>query len=258
MSERKRKRGPANDLDQVLAKCRGLKEELRKKASIKVDLPDDVPSAIVEVNELSSSEVIEGIEGIALRITEQVLAKKGFSMDIPSRAASVCRLDLSFSLMPFMIKLTFLFFGSLLQNQIYVKAWDRIVLGEKRSARNFMNVKESRKSAITLRVMQLLHAVLNKRIHITKRDLFYTDVKLFVDQAESDGVLDDVATMIGCTRSDLHVVASDKGLVVGRIQFGEDGDPIDCTRMGVGGKGKSSKISILVSKYIFQSSNQKY
>lgn len=84
--------------------------------------------------------------------------------------------------------------------------------------------------------MQLLYSVLTKRIHITKRDLFYTDVKLFVDQAESDGVLDDVATMIGCTRSNLHVVASDKGLVVGRIQFEEDGDPIDCTRMGVGGK----------------------
>jgi len=84
--------------------------------------------------------------------------------------------------------------------------------------------------------MQLLHAVLSKRIHITKRDLFYTDVKLFVEQGESDVVLDDVATMIGCTRSNLHVVASDKGLVVGRIQFEEDGDPIDCTRMGVGGK----------------------
>jgi meiotic recombination protein SPO11 len=74
------------------------------------------------------------------------------------------------------------------------------------------------------------------KIHITKRDLFYTDVKLFVDQSESDGVLDDLACMIGCTRSNLHVVASDKGLVVGRIQFEEDGDEIDCTKMGVGGK----------------------
>lgn len=79
-------------------------------------------------------------------------------------------------------------------------------------------------------------AVLVKRIHITKRDLFYTDVKLFVDQAESDGVLDDVATMIGCTRTNLHVVASDKGLVVGRLRFTEDGDEIDCSKMGVGGK----------------------
>jgi meiotic recombination protein SPO11 len=79
-------------------------------------------------------------------------------------------------------------------------------------------------------------AVLIKRIHITKRDLFYTDVKLFVDQADSDGVLDDLSTMIGCTRSNLNVVASDKGLVAGRIQFEEDGDAIDCTKMGVGGK----------------------
>ena len=35
----------------------------------------------------------------------------------------------------------------------------------------------------------------------------------------------------------LHaVVASEKGVVVGRLSFREDGDAIDCTRMGVGGK----------------------
>ena len=38
------------------------------------------------------------------------------------------------------------------------------------------------------------------------------------------------------TRTSLHVVASDKGLVVGRIQYREAGDYIDCTKMGVGGK----------------------
>lgn len=75
--------------------------------------------------------------------------------------------------------------------------------------------------------------VVNKKIHITKRDLFYTDVKLFKKQEESDGVLDDVACMIGCTRTNLNVVASDKGVVVGRVTFREDGDFIDCTKMGV-------------------------
>ena len=30
--------------------------------------------------------------------------------------------------------------------------------------------------------------------------------------------------------------SSDKGLVVGRVQFEEDGGYIDCTKMGVGGK----------------------
>jgi meiotic recombination protein SPO11 len=204
----------AKDADIVLAQCRKLHAELIAKAAatdnaVARAIPDGIPSNIVEVSELPEAQVLEGMEVIALQVAHQVLSKKGFSMEVPSRAAS---------------------------NQVYVKEWDRIVLGGKRSSRTFLNVKEARKSAITLRVMQLLHAVLLKRIHITKRDLFYTDVKLFVDQADSDGVLDDVATIIGCTRSNLHVVASDKGLVVGRIQFEEDGDYIDCTKMGVGGK----------------------
>lgn len=70
--------------------------------------------------------------------------------------------------------------------------------------------------------------------------------------------------MLGCTRTSLHgahkagsaarqdapcpphftlttsrdgaVVASEKGVVVGRLTFREDGDFIDCRRMGVGGK----------------------
>lgn len=42
--------------------------------------------------------------------------------------------------------------------------------------------------------------------------------------------------MLGCTRTSLNVVASDKGLVVGRIQYLEAGDEIDCTKMGIGGK----------------------
>ena len=66
--------------------------------------------------------------------------------------------------------------------------------------------------------------MLGKGIHITKRDMFYTDVKLFRDQGESDNVLDDVACMVGCTRSCLNVVASDNGLVVGRVTFLEDGE----------------------------------
>eukprot|EP00979_Chaetoceros_neogracilis_P008348 scaffold1862_cov268-Chaetoceros_neogracile.AAC.13 len=235
----------ADDADEVLAKCRELREELKQKAeqnkeSAETTIQDNDANAnrqdanpianakpdssvssassgiaslrgksIIEVSEMSTTEVVEAIESVAIQITNQVLRKKGFTLEIPSRASS---------------------------NQIYVPELDRIVLGEKRGTRSFLNAKEARKSAITARVMQLLHTVLLKKIHITKRDLFYTDVKLFVDQSDSDGCLDDIATMIGCTRSNLHVVASDKGLVVGRISFVEDGDFIDCTKMGVGGK----------------------
>ena len=36
-----------------------------------------------------------------------------------------------------------------------------------------------RKAAITSRILGLVHELCIKRIHVTKRDLFYTDVKLF-------------------------------------------------------------------------------
>ena len=41
-----------------------------------------------------------------------------------------------------------------------------------------------RKTAITTRVLQLVHELCRAGIHSTKRDLFYTDVKLFQKQEE--------------------------------------------------------------------------
>lgn len=164
---------------------------------------------VVEVQELSPDQVSFKVEELVMQVVRQILETGTFEFTIPNRSES---------------------------NQKYIEELDRNVLGEKVSKRAFLNSLHSRKTAITTRVMQLVHEVLNKGIHITKRDLFYTDVKLFKDQSESDSVLDDVACMVGCTRTSLHVVASDKGLVVGRIQYREAGDLIDCTRMGVGGK----------------------
>ena len=59
-------------------------------------------------------------------------------------------------------------------NQRYVEEIDRIVLGDKISKRLFLNIAHVRKTAITTRVVQLVHEVLSKKIHITKRDLFCT------------------------------------------------------------------------------------
>lgn len=42
--------------------------------------------------------------------------------------------------------------------------------------------------------------------------------------------------MLGCTRSSLNVIAAEKGVVVGRLIFSDNGDMIDCTKMGMGGK----------------------
>ena len=46
--------------------------------------------------------------------------------------------------------------------------------------------------------------ICTKGIHVTKRDMFYTDVKLFKVQIESDAVLEEAAAMLGCTRASLN------------------------------------------------------
>jgi len=103
----------ADDADEVLSKCRALKQQLLDARSAPKDT-SAIPKDIIEVSELSSDHVMEGMECVAIQIANSVLQKKGFSMEIPSRAAS---------------------------NQVYIKEWDRIVLGSKTGTRSFLNVK---------------------------------------------------------------------------------------------------------------------
>ncbi|XP_078444990.1 spo11/DNA topoisomerase VI, subunit A protein [Wolffia australiana] len=162
-----------------------------------------------EVSDRDPTAVRSSIEESVLATARSILDGRGFSFFVPSRSSS---------------------------NQIYVPELDRIVLRDKSSVRSFSNLSTVRKTTITVRLLSLIHQLCTKNIHVTKRDLFYTDVKLFQDQTQSDAVLDDVSCMLGCTRSSLNVVASEKGVVVGRLIFTEQGDRIDCTKMGVGGK----------------------
>jgi len=150
----------ADDADVVLAACRKLRQELIQKAEQNKesseavqddddDEDDDIEvqeqdantaaivklenskstsnniaslrgKSIIEVSEMSTTEVVEAIESVAIQIANQVLQKKGFSLEIPSRSNT---------------------------NQIYVPELDRIVLGEKRGTRSFLNVKVNKRKA---------------------------------------------------------------------------------------------------------------
>ena len=96
--------------------------------------------------------------------------------------------------------------------------------------------RQVKRTTMMTRLMHLVHEMTRKGIHATKRDLFYADVKLFEKQTNSDALLEELALMLGCTRHSLMVTASEKGVVIGRVQFRDDGDDIDCTRMGGSGK----------------------
>jgi len=179
------------DANEVMTEVRAQRRVVFKRLT-----EESVPmltnlEGVTEVEDLPSEEVSRKIEDLVVGVVNEIVTSGSFELTVPNRSAG---------------------------NQKYIEELDRVVLGDKVSKKQFLSVAAVRKVAITTRVVQLVHEVLSKGIHITKRDLFYTDVKLFKDQGESDAVLDDVACMVGCTRTSLHVVASDKGLVVGRIQ----------------------------------------
>ena len=195
---------------EVLAKVRHLADRVKQEPEVMRTLTDlNLSQACREVVDKDADAVLDEIESAIVLVAASIMQGDGFAYGVPSRSKT---------------------------NQLYVPELDRIVLKDSVSLRPFSNTSSCRKSVITTRILQLVHELCLKRIHVTKRDLFYTDVKLFEDQGNSDAVLDDIACMLGCTRSSLHVVASEKGVVVGRLTFREDGDLIDCKRMGVGGK----------------------
>jgi len=101
----------ADDAGAVLRRCRALRRQLVQKYEFEGSEAQlggggnngelsTVPKDLVEVSELSSLEVLEGMECVAVGVAQQVLQRKGFTLDIPSRASS---------------------------NQVYVKEWDRYV-----------------------------------------------------------------------------------------------------------------------------------
>lgn len=168
-----------------------------------------LPNAAKEVNDVDDDGVRLLIERVLISVIRSIMQGEGFEYVVPQRGNA---------------------------NQLYVAELDRNVLGDKVTSRPFASLKVGSKTVLMTRVLQLVYELCVKRIHVTKRDLFYTDVKLFVEQTKSDDTLDDVACTLGCTRSSLNVVAAEKGIVVGHVQFKDDGDEIDCTKMGVGGK----------------------
>lgn len=196
-------------VDEIMDPIRDLKRTSSRRQPTKTLADMNIPGVLKEVLELGTGFVRRRVEQELAKIARSILKGDGFNYMVPTRSAS---------------------------NQLYVEELDRIVLKDRTTTRAFANSATVRKSAITTRIMGLVWELCHKGIHCTKRDLFYTDVKLFRAQNESDDVLNDVACMIGCTRTSLSVVASEKGVVIGRVKFREAGDMIDCTRMGVGGK----------------------
>ncbi|CAJ0634050.1 16081_t:CDS:10 [Entrophospora sp. SA101] len=118
---------------------------------------------------------------------------------------------------------------------------------------NFL--KNTKKFAIFLRVLDICHELLSKNIIATKRDIFYKDVKLFGNQSTVDIVIDELSCLFQIPRSCLNVIASAKGLVAGDLRIYQNNQILlDCSidSLSNGTLIKSATFQYLLSNRIFQ------
>jgi len=199
-------KGETKISSRVLRKIRQLRKELLKRIEKhKVVIPEDA----IKVRRKTKEELHNEIHELMTRIYNDILNEKIPEFVYPSRDH---------------------------KNVIYDPVQDVIFLRKVYRRSSLATLQSVRKATILARILDIVHELLEEGIHATKREVFYNDVVLFEDQKDSDEALEDVAAMMGVDRWSIHVVASAKGAVIGRLRFREGRDIIDCTKMGTGGK----------------------
>ena len=152
----KRPAAPPANVATIMAPVKRLRSDMGSSASTKKTLEEvGITGVTKEVKALDRAAVRANIEQICMQAVATIMRGEGFTYTMPARTAT---------------------------NQLYVPELDRLVLKDKVLTRIFGSASSVRKTAITTRILQLVHELCGKGIHVTKRDLFYTDVKLFKQQ----------------------------------------------------------------------------
>ena len=68
--------------------------------------------------------------------------------------------------------------------------------------------------------------------YLTKHTMKDSHENTFDDQDESDPIIEDLEVTLDALREELHVRAENAGSIVGPVVIGDDGDSIDCARLG--------------------------
>jgi len=197
-------RKPVWELDKLLRRVRELREQLARRRERLGKLPPNV----MVVEELPAEEVHRRIHEVARQLYKQIEETGRPVFEIPARTSD---------------------------NIIYDEDHDMLLLGQKRIRRVFHSLASVADATRTIRILEIIHELIEEGIHATKREIFYNDVKLFKEQRFSDNVIEDIAAMLGTTRNSTHVVAAAKGAAIGRLVIRDSGDVIDLTKLGSGG-----------------------
>ena len=159
---------------------------------------------------------VERITALAQRVVDSSLAQRDPFVDIPTRAVS---------------------------NMKFNKSKRILEMGSNKQRRELFNLNQARKFMQTILLSKGCNDLVNAGKTLSLRGMYYmtlhtiegTKEKTFDDQGESDAILEDIEVMLDTLREDLHIFAKKRGTMVGNITITDNGDEIDCRRMGTGG-----------------------
>ncbi len=136
-------------------------------------------------------------------------------------------------------------------SNIYFDEKKRLIrLGNKVSHRTYLNVAHTRKFMQTLMVASECNKIIDQKVTISIRDLYYalkrtipgTKENTFEEQQESDPIIEDIEVALNTLREKLHLKADRKGYLAGPLTVKDSGDTIDASRMGSSGWGIPSNV----------------
>jgi len=118
-----------------------------------------------------------------------------------------------------------------------------IQMGKNKQARSFFNVGMAKKFMQTVLVADALHELQQSNLTTSLREIYYrtkhtikdSQENTFDSQNESDPVIEDLEVTLEALREELHVRADNGGTVIGPLVLVDDGDQVDCTKLGKGG-----------------------
>ncbi len=169
-----------------------------------IDLPPDT----VQIDDLNRKETLNRLYNLIDKVLGKIYDNGRPSVFLPSRTSS---------------------------NIIWDEENDLLLLGKQILEKQFHTLTSVTDITRLMRVLEKVNELLIKNLHATKREIFYSDVKLFSEQKNSDKSIEDVASMLYTTRNSTHIVASAKGACIGRLRIRDRSDIIDLEGLGTGG-----------------------
>jgi DNA topoisomerase-6 subunit A len=130
-----------------------------------------------------------------------------------------------------------------LSNVKYNKTKRFIEMGGNTNRRQLFNVSQAKAYMQTLLVAKGCKGLIDEQKSTSIRGLYYllkhtiedTKEETFDSQDECDPVIEDVEVTLNALREELRVYASNRGNLVGPLTVVDNGDEIDCSRMGSAG-----------------------